>query len=173
MTNWYMVTLVGRDAPGIVAGATQALFQNDCNLGETAMNLLGGNFTIMMMVESALSEDALADVLQSVVDAKGLRLHIDAIESHLHELAEPDVHVSVYGSDRAGIITQVTSVLADAGLNILDLGSDVGGTEESPLYIMSITGQALKGIDALQDVAQTLSDQDFEIHIEAVQTLIG
>ncbi|MFQ5443717.1 MAG: glycine cleavage system protein R [Nitrospinales bacterium] len=51
MKQWYMLTLVGKDRPGIVAQLTGALFQAGCNLGEASMTRLGGNFTVMLMVE--------------------------------------------------------------------------------------------------------------------------
>ena len=50
MSNWFMVTLVGKDRPAIVAHVSNALYEEGCNLGETSMLRLGGNFTIMMMV---------------------------------------------------------------------------------------------------------------------------
>jgi len=42
--NWYMLTLVGEDRPGIVAKLTAALFAAGCNLGEATMARLGGIF---------------------------------------------------------------------------------------------------------------------------------
>ena len=50
--NWYMLTLIGEDKPGIVAAVTQSLYELGLNLGETSMLRLGGNFTIMMMVST-------------------------------------------------------------------------------------------------------------------------
>ena len=55
MSHWYMVTLVGKDRPGIVAHVTNALYEEGCNLGETSMLRLGGNFSIMMMVQLSRS----------------------------------------------------------------------------------------------------------------------
>ncbi|NIQ01387.1 MAG: amino acid-binding protein, partial [Nitrospinaceae bacterium] len=48
-----MLTLVGKDRPGIVARISEALFQGGCYLGEASMARLGGNFSIMLMVRSA------------------------------------------------------------------------------------------------------------------------
>jgi len=79
MSNWYMLTLIGKDQPGIVAKLTDALFEAGCNLGETSMIRLGDNFTVMMMVDGRQGEDALRAVLQPVVEALRLTLHIDSI----------------------------------------------------------------------------------------------
>jgi peptide deformylase len=35
--KWFMLTLVGKDRPGIVAQITRALYEGDCNLGEASM----------------------------------------------------------------------------------------------------------------------------------------
>ena len=42
MENWYMLTLVGKDRPGIVAEVSQVLFEAGGNLGEASMARLGG-----------------------------------------------------------------------------------------------------------------------------------
>jgi len=39
--RWWMITLIGRDAPGIVAALTRMLADGGCNLGETSMLRLG------------------------------------------------------------------------------------------------------------------------------------
>jgi len=150
MKQWYMLTVVGRDQPGIVAGLTEALFRGGANLGEASMARLGGNFTIMMMVSSEADAAALKQQLESFARRMALRVHVDTIEGHLHERAEPNVEISVYGADRPGIVAQVTAALVAAGLNILDLESEVGGTDEKPIYIMIIEGHVRDGVEALE-----------------------
>lgn len=174
MSNWYMLTLVGEDRPGIVARVTAALFDGGCNLGEAAMARLGGNFSIMLMVQAGGNERSLSGLLETVVDSLGLRMHVDAIEGRLHEHLVPDVCVRVFGADRSGIVAQVTGALAEAGLNILDLESDVGGTEAQPLYIMTIEGQATEGIDALRSALEVVArDEGVDVEISPIDTLIG
>ena len=173
MRSWYMLTLVGEDKTGIVAKVTEALFTGGCNLGEASMIRLGGNFTVMLMVEFEGDAEMLLKLLQPVTSALSLHTHLDRIEGHLHEHREPDVRISVFGADRAGIVAQVTGVLADAGLDILDLDSDVAGTNQKPIYIMHIEGLATKGIESLEAALKPISDEGIGVAIEAVDTLIG
>lgn len=173
MDHWFMLTLVGEDRPGIVAEVSTTLFDAGCNLGEASMIRLGGNFTIMLMVQYTGDAGSLTHVLQPVADALQLRLHVDAIEGHLHQHAEPDVRITVYGADRAGIVAQVTGSLAEAGLHITDLESSVGGNEAKPIYIMYIEGQASKGIEVLQSALSAMKKDGIEVDIEAIDTLIG
>lgn len=171
--KWYMLTLVGKDRRGIVSHITAALFDCGCNLGETTMARLGGNFTIMMMVNFAGSKSALLGHIETVAESLDLHVHIDAIDAELHHHLLPDVSINVYGADRAGIVAQVTTALSEAGLNILDLESDVAGTEQQPLYIMTIEGQATEGVASLQAALDIMADEGIETRLTPVQTLIG
>ena len=57
MSTWFMLTLVGRDRPGIVAKVSEALFQGNYSIGEATMARLGGNFTMMLMVRGGDQKD--------------------------------------------------------------------------------------------------------------------
>ncbi|MGD2076536.1 MAG: ACT domain-containing protein [Gammaproteobacteria bacterium] len=168
-----MLTLIGKDRPGIVARVTSALFEAGCNLGETSMLRLGNNFTIMMMVRSTAGADALQQVLEPVVQDLRLILHIDAIDAELHHRPVPDVRILVHGADRAGIVAQVTTRAAEAGLNILDLESDVGGTTASPIYILQIEGRAAQGVEAIEQALAPLRAEGVKVEVHAIDTLIG
>jgi len=173
MTHWYMLTLVGKDRPGIVARVTSALYEGGCNLGEASMIRLGGNFTIMLMVHHEGTAQSLEAMVRPVADSLALRLHVDRIEGQLHRHVEPDVHISVYGADRAGIVAKVTGALAEAGLHILGLESDVAGSEEKPIYVMHIEGHASEGIEALRSALDLVRGDGIEAHLDPIDTLIG
>lgn len=173
MTHWYMLTLVGKDRPGIVAHLSAALYDGGCNLGEATMMRLGGNFTIMMMVQFDGNTSALGKMVEPVAESMGLHLHVDRIEAKLHEHPEPDVRITVYGADRAGIVAHITGALAEAGLHILDMDTSVGGTEEKPIYIMQIEGHAAEGVEALQSALEAVAEKGVEAQLETIDTMIG
>lgn len=175
MTNnkWYMLTLVGKDRSGIVAHVSSALFEGGANLGEASMIRLGGNFSIMLMVQFAGSLHTLHELIDGVAESLSLHVHLDHIEGHLHDHRQPDVRISVYGADRAGIVARVTGVLAEAGLHILDLESDVAGTEAEPVYIMTIEGHAGEGIDALGSALEIVKQEGIDASLEPVDIMPG
>jgi len=171
--QWTMVTVIGSDRPGIVARVSAALFEHGCHLGEASMMRLGGNFTIMLMVGHDGDASEVEAILVPVTGPLGLRLHVDRIEGHLHDHLVPDVRVTVFGADRAGIVAQVTGLLAEAGLNILDLESDVGGSEQAPIYVMHIEGTVGEGLERLRTALAGLADTGIDIRVEPIETLIG
>ncbi len=171
--KWYMLTLVGKDRPGIVAHVTAALYEGGANLGETSMMRLGGNFTIMMMVQFSGTTHALQDLVGGVAESLDLQLHIDHIEARLHDHRIPDVRITVYGADRAGIVAKVTGVLAEAGLDILELDSDVAGTDAEPIYIMNIEGHAAEGVLALESALDIVRAEGIDASLQPIDTLVG
>ena len=168
MKTWSLLTLVGADQAGIVAKVTHALAAADCQLGETSMMRMGGSFSMMLRV-SHESQD-LTVLLKDVCDELNLHLHIDEDVSGSSITKEPDVNITVYGADRSGIVAEVTSILAEAGLNIIDLETAIAGTKDKPIYIMTMEGQALQGVDALTEAAKNIS-RAVELNIVPIQTL--
>jgi len=173
MSKWYMVTLIGKDRPGIVAHVSNALYEEGCNLGETSMLRLGGNFTIMMMVQTEANKKNLEDMLRTVAESMDLHLHVDAIEGKLHEHLVPQIRISVYGADRAGIVAKVTRVLEEVGFNILELESDVGGSADKPFYIMHIEGSSVEGYAAVAAALEVVRQDGVDVQISPIDTMIG
>ena len=171
--KWYMLTLVGKDRPGIVAHVSAALFEGGGNLGEASMMRLGGNFSMMLMVDFPGRTRELEALVAPVTESMGLHCHVDRIEGHLHRHLEPDVQITVYGADRAGIVARVTGALAEAGLHILELESDVAGTEAEPLYVMQIEGHAAEGVDALRSALEAVTVDGIEARLEPIETVVG
>jgi len=167
-----MLTLVGKDQRGIVAQVTTALYEGGCNLGEASMLRLRGNFTIMLMVYYEGTVSTLAELLKPVTDNLQLLLHIDPIEDYSPTYQEPNVRISVHSADHTGIVAQVATTLAQAGLNITDLESDLGGSVQQPLYIMHIEGIATTGIAAIETAIQRLNHADLNVQFEQIETLI-
>lgn len=173
MSNRHMLTLVGQDKPGIVAALTSALFDAGASLGEASMMRLGDNFTVMVVVEYPNGEARLHEILRPVADRLGLHLHIDPCDGRTRGHPVPDVRISVFGADRPGIVAQVTLALAGTGFNILDLESDVAGTEAEPVYILHIEGEAGDGIEAVKAVLDPVARQGVDIEVDTVDTFIG
>jgi len=169
--KWSVLTLVGADQPGIVAAVTTALYEKGCSLAQASMMRLGANFAIMLRVSHDDDKD-LAQILNTICNEMNLHLHIDEDVVADVPINDPDVQVTVYGADRSGIVAQVTSALALAGLNIIDLETDIGGNKAKPIYIMTLEGTAEKGIKPLQDALEAL-DSDIEVNLDEINTLRG
>ncbi len=169
--KWSVLTLVGADQPGIVAAVTEALFKQGCSLAQASMMRLGANFTILLRVSHEAETD-LQQVLKKICTDMNLHLHIDEDITADAPCIDPDVQITVYGADRIGIVAEVSSALAAAGFNIIDLETDIGGKPEHPIYIMTLQGVAKNGIEPLRKALQGL-DPDIEVNLDEINSLRG
>lgn len=132
------VTAIGADRPGIVAAVTKVLVERECNIEDSRMAILGGHFSMMLVVKPPddLDADALEQALAPAAHRLGLTLDVRPIAdlNASQPVGAPHV-LSVYGSDRPGIVHDVSSSLAAAGVNIVDLRTHVTDSEP-PVYIM-------------------------------------
>ena len=135
----YAVSAVGADRPGIVAAVTGIFLENGCNLEDTSMSILRGHFAMMLVVAApaGLTQEALERALAAPASDFELVVAVRAIDDDVPSSPEGESWtVSVYGADRPGIVHRVASLLADNGVNIVDLTTRVIGDAARPVYAM-------------------------------------
>lgn len=168
MANYALLSAVGKDKPGIVASVSSVLFQAGCNIEDSTMARLGGDFAIMLMLRlpEGFTSQQLAERLNEVRLHTQLTLHVADLRP---EEAEPQPDsprhlILVYGSDKPGIVARVTALLAERNVNITNLRTHVIQRAE-PLYVMTIEVELPRFIDQaelakpLQAVARELGVQ--------------
>lgn len=149
MAQEVAVTVVGKDRPGIVAGVTRALYELGCNLEDATSTILRGHFSMVLMVTSPddLEIGVLDARLQQAAVELDLGITVREVEPTQAQLEPPTHMVSVYGSDRPGIVYKVASALVGAGANITDLTSRLVDSEDRPIYALMLEVSAPKGSD--------------------------
>lgn len=140
MARKMALAAVGRDCPGIVSAVSRVLYHHGCNLEDSSMTILRGEFAMILIVavpmESSLEKlradlEQQAEELQLVLSFRELPVtHREPAEAG----GQPYI-LSVYGADQPGIVARVTELLANNNINITDVNTRVVGGKE-PVYIM-------------------------------------
>ena len=156
--NWYLLSLVGEDKPGIVAKVSAGLCKNGCNLGDSSMARLGNNFVIMLAVQFNGSQEAFGNIVTPLAGAMDLKQNVMKIERGTHDI-EPDVRINIYSDERMGIVEDVTNILAESGLNILSLESNLDTNQPNNTYSIHIEGTVSGSISPLYKVLDRLSEE--------------
>jgi glycine cleavage system transcriptional repressor len=152
-----LITAAGKDRPGIVASLTRILYEAGCNIEDTSMTRLRGEFAMILMVRPP-GRVTLNSLRARFKSAFKSRLSISMKELTRGESSrrtgEPDesVMISVYGADRPGIVARVCGLLAVRKINITDLNTRVIGSKNAPIYVMVMEADLPRGIsiDALE-----------------------
>ncbi|HYH90461.1 MAG TPA: ACT domain-containing protein [Solirubrobacteraceae bacterium] len=125
------LSAIGRDRPGIVAEVTRALLGHSLNITDSQMAVLGGRFTMMLIVDAPDATDL--DLVHEELERTRERLELDALslselaETEGAEAADPSHIVTVYGVDHPGIVHAVSARLASRGVNVTDLETRLVG----------------------------------------------
>ncbi len=129
------VTAFGADRPGIVAAVAEVLRDRGGNVEDSAMTILGGQFAMMLLVDTDDHPERLRGALLEATAGFGLMVTVIPVESG-GSPSQPTHVLSVYGSDRPGILAAVARALADRAINITDLSTRVLPPTEQPVYAM-------------------------------------
>jgi glycine cleavage system transcriptional repressor len=162
-----VLTGVGRDRVGIVAELTDALFEQGCNLLDSSMTLLRGEFAIILMVSlpESTSIENLVERLKPVQQKVGFNLNARLLtedELKTDDNDDPIFVISVYGADKPGIVSGITRKLAALGANITDVQTS-RTSEKQSIFIMILETRVPKSLKAehltreLQAVAESLA----------------
>lgn len=171
------VTAIGRDRPGIVAALTGVLVAHRVSIADSQMGLLGGRFSMILVVEppEAVDPDLLLEDLRRIADD----LELDVIQ--LHQVSDPETGetedpthlLTVYGIDHPGIVHAVTTELARRRVSITDLSTRrVEEEGEDPLYAMMLE-VAVPGELGDDDVADALDRVAREQDLDVVVRRLG
>ncbi|MBF0359219.1 MAG: amino acid-binding protein [Magnetococcales bacterium] len=178
MKHYALLTIFGKDRPGIVAQVTRVLFETGCNIADSSMTRLGGEFTIMLVLSlpDGFSPSDLSKQLLPVVNEMALHHHIREIDSDPALNPNPtqperECIISVLGADQPGIVYRVAAAIQETGGNVSDLYTQVIGSSERPIYTMIIETEYSSNIEAIQErLDQLETELQVEISIRLVQS---
>jgi len=139
MKKLVALSAIGTDRSGIVAALAKAFFETGCNLENSSMTRLKGDFAVLLLVSlpESLGVDELTRRVQKAAGPMGLTLSIRELSDRENsENPAPSLPhtLVVYGVDHPGIVYRVAQALAERSINITDLRTHVTQAQGTPLY---------------------------------------
>jgi glycine cleavage system transcriptional repressor len=149
----FILTVVGKDHPGIVAGIASTLFYYECNIHELNQTVLSDEFAMILLLQPTKNIDIkkLDESLKRCCEKLGVTHFLRTTPTMLTtntQSPKDRLIITVIGSDKTGIIAGVTDVLADININIVELSA-------KPYIVHDITQYAV--------VARVEVDDDFDM----------
>ncbi len=138
MKHYYALTVIGKDKPGIVAGVAKVLYELNFNIEDSSSTLLRDQFSMILIVSSQKETGVLELKKAFASIRKDLELSISVRKIEVLDTQKPkskNYMISIYGSDKIGIVYKTTKSLSDLNINIVDLKTRVTGAKKD-IYIM-------------------------------------
>ncbi|WP_155315414.1 glycine cleavage system protein R [Desulfosarcina alkanivorans] len=136
-----IISVLGKDRPGIIAAVTRILFEQDCNIENVSQTILQNEFSgiFIVSVPKALSESDLHGHLDDGLSPMGLHVFekplSDTDASTMAADSEPFVVVTK-GPDRKGLVAAITAILAGHRVNVTNLQAVFKGGDDPNANIM-------------------------------------
>ena len=160
MATSLVVTIIGPDRPGLVNLLSDRGKAHDASWAESRMASLAGHFAGMVRFEVAAAKaEALAASLREL-EATGLRVTIARGETVAPPAGARRVRLDLLGQDRPGIVRDISRVLADAGISIDELETEIASG--------AMSGEAMFKASALLRLPPGVAVGDLRRKLEAL-----
>jgi len=155
-----IVTAIGADRPGIVSMLSDRAQGFGANWAGSRMTNLAGQFAGMVHFEvPALNAEPLAQALRGL-EASGLRVVIAKVETPPAPAGRRMVRLELTGLDRPGIVRDLSRRLAEQGVSIDDLHTEIVGASSSAEHLFKVK--------ALLVVPESLSNETLRRSLDAL-----
>jgi glycine cleavage system transcriptional repressor len=158
MENFLVITALGKDKPGLVDKLSMAITDSGCNIEDSRMMVMGGEFAVMLMVAGKWNELAKLDESLPLLREK-LNLTITAARTEEQNKSTNLIpySVEVIAIDHPGIVYQIASFFSAREINIHELSSSryAAAHTGTPMFSMHMI------VDISADVRISVLREDF------------
>ncbi len=158
----------GTDRPGIVDRISGAIFDASCNLEDSRMSILGGEFALMVLVTG--TNDGLASLrsrLEPIASELGLVCDVKPAaspDSETDAAAAIPYRLHAVAMDHPGIVHKITHFLKERDVNVASLESRVSHAPSTGTPVFSLELEihvpADQSIARLRSEVQALAEED-------------
>ncbi len=140
MQEYLVISAIGEDRPGIINSLSQAATDSQCNILDTRMAVLGGEFALIMLVNGQADDVARAE---SALPAAAQEFGLTTImkRTQLRPSINPSCpyRVTVISLDHPGIVKEIAGFFSKENINI--------ETMETATYAAAHTGSPMFSLE--------------------------
>jgi len=120
--NYLVISALGKDQPGIVDKLSKIILEDECNIVDSRMTVLGGEFAILLMVEGNWNT---LTKLEDALPKQGEKLGLTVISKRTNERQSKSktlpYAIDVVAMDHPGIVHNLANFFSERSINIEDL----------------------------------------------------
>ena len=117
-----VLSALGPDRPGLVDELSHQVAESGCQVGDSRMTVLGGEFAVIMLISGNWNSIAkFENLIPRLQDSLGLQIQIRRTQERDDSSKVLPYAVEVVSLDRAGIVSDVANFFARRSINIEDV----------------------------------------------------
>lgn len=150
MTDYLVISALGTDKPGIINALSKQAVAHGCNILDTRMTVLGGEFALMMMISGEQDQiTAVEPDLSHAAEALGLTVMLKRTSPKSPQNQNIPYSVTVVALDNPGIVHEIAGFFGDKAINIEEM---LTGT-----YAAAHTGTQMFSLDMTVNVPSSMA----------------
>lgn len=143
MAAYLVISAIGQDRPGIVDEVSAFILAHQCNVEDSRMAVLGGDFALIMLVSGPQTDlQILRDHLPELQRKSALTVVSREARSPSAPKALPAVPYSLtaVGMDHTGIVHNIAHLLAGMNINVESAETSTSRSPETgpPIFSMNM-----------------------------------
>ena len=143
MSTYLVISAIGQDRPGIVDEVSAFILAHKCNVEDSRMAVLGGDFALIMLVSGPEAEvEKLGSHLRELEKKSALTIVCRPAKSPSAPRALPAVPylLKAVGMDHAGIVHNIAHLLAGMDINVEAAETTTSHSPETgtPIFSMNM-----------------------------------
>ena len=155
MSTYLVISAVGQDHPGIVDEVSAFILDHQCNVEDSRMAVLGGDFALIMLVSGQQNDTKkLADHLPELEDKSALTIVSRSTGSPSTSQALPIVlyNLKAVGMDHTGIVHNIAHLLSGMNINVeaAETSTSHAPETDAPIFSMHMKLAAPANLDTDQ-----------------------
>ena len=142
MNSTLVLTALGADQPGLIAKLSHAINDNDCNIEDSRMSVLGGEFAILMQISGSWDKLAkLETTLHKLQELTSLSIVTKRTEGRKTAQGKIPYSIEVVSIDHPGIVYQLADFFSTRAINVYDMttSSQAAAHTGTPIFTLNMT----------------------------------
>lgn len=172
MSEYLVISAVGEDRPGIVDKLSKAIFNAGCNIFDSRMTVLGGEFAIILLVSGGASDiSQLEATLPGMQDTLTLTITAKRTSTRSSRRDMLAYSVRAVSIDHPGIVYKLASFFSARSINIEDLTTTRYAAAHTGTPMFSINMVINIPVDVRisrlrEDLTEFCDDLNIDVYIE-------
>lgn len=140
--TYLVISALGADHPGLVNDLSRAILEHGCNIEDSRMTVLGGEFAAILLVEGkwntlAKIENALPELERQL----GMVIVCKRTGPRARNENKLPYAVDVIAMDHPGIVNKLAAFFAERSINIEDMGTSTYAAAHTgtPMFAVHMT----------------------------------
>ncbi len=140
--NKLIITVLGKDRPGIIAAVSNSLYLMACNLENVNQMILQNEFAGLFIAEPppGLTIEEIKKNLDNDLTGTGLKIYVDTLstDGNVYEESKGETFLlTTIGPDQKGLVARITNIIAGFHVNVTNLTAVFKGGDDPTDNIMT------------------------------------